>query len=167
MKNSKRILNRWSITSAFLLTLTLSCAQSAEKIRPFKINLPESEVKELRQRVLATRWPGKETVNDQTQGVKLEQIQALVKYWGTSYDWRKAEAKLNALPQFITKIDGIDIHFIHVKSRHPKALPIVMIHGWPGSVFELLKIIGPLTDPTSYGGRAEDAFDVVIPSMPA
>ena len=135
-------------------------------IRLFRVNIPEAALVDLRQRVLATRWPGKETVNDQSQGVRLEKIQALVHYWGTSYDWRKIEAQLNALPQFVTTIDGLDIHFIHVRSRHPKAMPLIITHGWPGSVLEIVKAIGPLTDPTAYGGRAEDAFDVVIPSMP-
>jgi pimeloyl-ACP methyl ester carboxylesterase len=113
-----------------------------------------------------TRWPDRETVNDQSQGIQFAKIKPLVEYWGTGYDWRKAEAKLNALPQFVTKIDGVDIHFIHVRSKHPNALPVIITHGWPGSVLEQLKIIGPLTDPTAHGGRAEDAFDVVIPSMP-
>jgi len=137
-----------------------------DAIRPFHISVPESELLELRQRVLATRWPDKETVTDQTQGVQLAKIQGLVHYWGTDYDWRKAEARLNALPQFVTTIDGLDIHFIHVRSRHPNAMPLLITHGWPGSVLELEKTIGPLTDPTAYGGSAEDAFDVVIPSMP-
>ncbi len=137
-----------------------------DAIRPFRISVPESALVDLRQRVLATRWPDKETVTDQTQGVQLAKIQGLVHYWGTDYDWRKAEARLNAIPQFVTTIDGLDIHFIHVRSRHPKALPLLITHGWPGSVLELEKAIGPLTDPTAYGGRAEDAFDVVIPSMP-
>jgi pimeloyl-ACP methyl ester carboxylesterase len=135
-------------------------------IRPFRINIPEAALVDLRQRVLATRWPAKETVTDQSQGVQLAKIQALVRYWGTDYDWRKVEAKLNALPMFVTEIDGLDIQFIHVKSRHPNALPLLITHGWPGSILELVKAIGPLTDPTAYGGRAEDAFDVIIPSMP-
>src|SRR5215203_522254 len=135
-------------------------------VRPFHINVPEAALVDLRQRVLATRWPGRETVTDQSQGVQLAKIQELVRYWGTDYDWRKVEARLNALPQFVTKIDGLDIHFIHVRSRHPNALPLIITHGWPGSVLELVKAIGPLTDPTAFGGRAEDAFDVVIPSMP-
>jgi len=120
----------------------------------------------LGRRVLATRWPDRETVSDQSQGIRLAQLRELVRYWGTSYDWRKIEARVNALPQFMTTIDGVDIHFIHVRSRHPGALPVIITHGWPGSVFEQLKLIGPLTDPTAHGGRAEDAFDVVIPSMP-
>ena len=138
----------------------------ADAIRPFQINIPESKLVDLRERVIATRWPDKETVTDQSQGVQLSKIQSLVHYWGADYDWRKAEARLNAIPQFVTKIDGIDIHFIHVRSKHKNALPLLITHGWPGSVLELENAIGPLTDPTSHGGRAEDAFDVVIPSMP-
>jgi pimeloyl-ACP methyl ester carboxylesterase len=135
-------------------------------IRPFRINVSEETLVDLRHRIAATRWPDKETVVDASQGVQFATMQKLVRYWVTSYDWRKCEAKLNALPQFITKIDGVDIHFIHVRSKHEHALPIIITHGWPGSVIEQLKIIGPLTDPTAFGGRAEDAFDVVIPSMP-
>jgi pimeloyl-ACP methyl ester carboxylesterase len=150
----------------FAQTAPASGAQDSSKIRPFHINVPEAALTDLRQRVLATRWPDKETVTDRSQGVKLEQIQDLVKYWGTDYDWRKAEARLNALPQFVTTIDGLDIQFVHIRSKNPNALPLIITHGWPGSVFELIKVIGPLTDPTSYGGRAEDAFDVIIPSMP-
>lgn len=145
----------------------LRAAAEANVIRPFRINVPEEAlVDPRRRRVVATRWPDRETVTDQSQGVQLAKIQDLVRYWGTGYDWRKVEAKLNALPQFVTKIDGLDIHFIHVRSRHPNSLPLIITHGWPGSVLELVKVIGPLTDPTAYGGRAEDAFDVVIPSMP-
>ena len=142
--------------------------QAAEdrSIRPFTIQVPQAELDELRRRIGATRWSDRETVTDRSQGVQLEKLQALVRYWGTDYDWRKAEAKLNALPQFVTTIDGIDIHFIHVRSRHPNALPLIMTHGWPGSVFELLKTVGPLTDPTAYGARPEDAFDLIMPSMP-
>ena len=135
-------------------------------IRPFKARISDKDIADLKQRIKATRWPSKETVKDRSQGVNLAKFQELVKYWETRYDWRKAEAKLNALPQYITNIDGLDIHFIHVRSKHPNAMPIIITHGWPGSVFEQLKIIGPLTDPTAYGGKAEDAFDVVIPSMP-
>jgi pimeloyl-ACP methyl ester carboxylesterase len=135
-------------------------------VRPFRVKAPEEELTDLRRRVQATRWPDRETVNDRSEGAQLAKVQALVRYWGTNYDWRKAEARLNALPQFITEIDGLDIYFIHVRSRHPKALPLIMTHGWPGSVFELLKVIEPLTDPTAHGGRAEDAFHLVIPSMP-
>jgi hypothetical protein len=129
-------------------------------------HIPQAALDDLRQRVLATRWPDKETVDDQWQGEQLATIQALVQYWETQYDWRKVESNLNSLPQFTTKIDGVDIHFIHVRSRHPNALPVTITHGWPGSVIEQLKIIGPLTDPTAHGGRAQDAFDVVIPSLP-
>jgi pimeloyl-ACP methyl ester carboxylesterase len=135
-------------------------------IRPFHLTMPDEALVDLRRRIAATRWPERETVDDSSQGVPLAKLQELVRYWGTDYDWRKAEATLNALPQFVTTIDGLDIHFIHVRSRHPNALPLIMTHGWPGSVFELLKTIGPLTDPTAYGGRAEDAFDLVLPSMP-
>ena len=130
------------------------------------MNVPEAELAELRRRINATRWPDRETVTDQTQGVQLATTQALARYWATDYDWRKVEAKLNALPNFITEIDGLDIHFIHVRSKHENALPLIVTHGWPGSIIEQLKIIGPLTDPTAHGGKAEDAFDVVIPSMP-
>jgi len=146
----------------------MSSGQSVDKdaIRPFHVSIPENALVDLRRRITATRWPDKETVADQSQGVPLAQLQDLVRYWGTGYDWRKGEAKLNALPQFVTTIDGVDIHFIHVKSSQPNALPLIITHGWPGSVFEQIKLIGPLTDPTKYGGRAEDAFDVVIPSLP-
>ena len=135
-------------------------------IRPLRVNVPEAELAELRRRISATRWPDRETVTDQTQGVQLATTQALARYWATDYDWRKVEAKLNALPNFITEIDGLDIHFIHVRSKHENALPLIVTHGWPGSIIEQLKIIGPLTDPTAHGGKVEDAFDVVIPSMP-
>jgi pimeloyl-ACP methyl ester carboxylesterase len=135
-------------------------------IRPFHVSIPEEELVDLRRRIAATRWPHKELVADQSQGVQLATMQELTRYWGTDYDWRKAEAKLNALPQFTTEIDGLDIHFIHVKSPHENALPLIMTHGWPGSVIELLGTVGPLTDPTAHGGRAEDAFDLVLPSLP-
>jgi pimeloyl-ACP methyl ester carboxylesterase len=138
----------------------------ATAIRPFTIETPESELEDLRARIAATRWPEKELVTDSSQGVQLETIQALARYWAKSYDWRKCEARLNALPQFITTIDGLDIHFLHVRSKHPNALPLIICHGWPGSVIEQLKIIDPLTNPTAHGGTASDAFDVVIPSMP-
>ncbi len=143
-------------------------AESAEdrSIRPFKVQVPQAALEDLRDRIADTRWPDGETVNDQSQGIQLAKLKPLVEYWGTDYDWRKAEAKLNALPQFVTTIDGVDIHFIHVRSRHPNAMPLIMTHGWPGSVFELLKTVGPLTDPTAHGGSAEDAFDLVLPSMP-
>ncbi|HEY6183534.1 MAG TPA: epoxide hydrolase [Terriglobales bacterium] len=136
-------------------------------IRPFpKVNVPEEELAELRRRINATRWPEKETVTDATQGVQLATMRALANYWATDYDWRKVEARLNALPQFITEIDGLDIHFIHVQSKHENALPLIVTHGWPGSIIEQMKIIDPLTDPTAHGGSASDAFHVVIPSMP-
>ena len=139
---------------------------AADAIRPFQIHVPQEALDDLRQRLAATRWPEKETVTDQSQGVQSATMKELVLYWQTDYDWRKVEAKLNALPQFITTIDGLDIHFIHVRSRHKNALPLIITHGWPGSVLEQIKLIGPLTDPTAHGGSAEDAFDVVIPSMP-
>jgi pimeloyl-ACP methyl ester carboxylesterase len=135
-------------------------------IRPFRVNVPDADVADLKRRLAATRWPDSETVADQSQGVQLARLQELVRYWGTTYDWRKAEATLNAYPQFMTRIDGVDIHFIHVRSRHPNALPLIIAHGWPGSVFEQIKLIGALTDPTKHGGLAEDAYDVVIPSLP-
>jgi pimeloyl-ACP methyl ester carboxylesterase len=135
-------------------------------IRPFQIHVPEEDLVDLRRRIAETRWPERETVPDRSQGVQLASLQELVQYWGTDYDWRKAEARLNALPQFITTIDGLDIHFIHVRSQQPNALPLVVTHGWPGSVIEQLDIIAPLTDPTAHGGSAEDAFDLVIPSIP-
>ncbi len=135
-------------------------------IRPFTIEIPEAELEALRARVAATRLPSKELVEDRSQGVQLATVQALARYWASEYDWRKAEAKLNGLPQFITEIDGVDIHFIHVKSPHENALPLIMTHGWPGSVIELLETVGPLTDPTAHGGQAEDAFHLVLPSLP-
>jgi len=141
-------------------------AGSAEAIRPFRVTIPEKQIVDLRRRIAATRWPTKELVADRSQGVQLATVRELARYWSTEYDWRKAEAKLNALPQFVTKIDGVDIHFIHVKSRHPNAMPLIMTHGWPGSVIELLETVGPLTDPTSHGGTAADAFHLVLPSLP-
>jgi pimeloyl-ACP methyl ester carboxylesterase len=149
-------------------TATVFRELPAEKrgIRPLRVNVPEAELAELRSRISATRWPDRETVTDQTQGVQLATTQALARYWATDYDWRKVEAKLNALPNFFTEIDGLDIHFIHVRSKHENALPLIVTHGWPGSIIEQLKIIGPLTDPTAHGGGAEDAFDVVITSLP-
>jgi pimeloyl-ACP methyl ester carboxylesterase len=142
--------------------------QAADKtaIRPFHVNFPEAELTELRRRINATKWPDRETVTDQSQGVQLGTVQALARYWATEYDWRKCQARLNALPQFITEIDGLDIHFIHVRSKHDNALPLIVTHGWPGSVVEQLKIVDPLTDPTAHGGSASDAFHLVIPSMP-
>jgi len=135
-------------------------------IRPFHIDVPEEELADLRRRIAATRWPSKELVADRSQGVQLGPLQELARYWAADYDWRKAEAELNALPQFTTEIDGVEIQFIHVRSRHENALPLIMTHGWPGSVMELLDTIGPLTDPTAHGGDAEDAFDLVLPSLP-
>jgi pimeloyl-ACP methyl ester carboxylesterase len=141
-------------------------ASPDDAIRPFRIDVPEELLTDLRRRVVATRWPDKETVTDRSQGVELLKLQALVGYWGTAYDWRKAEAKLNALPQFMTTIDDVEIHFIHVRSGHPRAMPLIITHGWPGSVLELLKTVGPLTDPAAHGGLAEDAFHLVMPSIP-
>jgi len=135
-------------------------------IRPFRVNIPDAELTDLRRRIQATRWPDKETVGGVNQGVQLATVQKLAKYWASDYDWRKCEARLNALPQFVTEIDGLDIHFIHVRSKQPNALPIIVTHGWPGSIIEQLKIIDPLTNPTAHGGTAADAFDVVIPSLP-
>ena len=142
--------------------------QPADKnaIRPFQVNVPEEQLSELRRRISATIWPEGETVEDASQGVQLATTQALARYWATEYDWRKIEAKLNALPQFITEIEGLDIHFIHVRSKHENSLPLIVTHGWPGSIIEQMKIIDPLTNPTAHGGGASDAFDVVIPSMP-
>src|SRR5579871_4531644 len=135
-------------------------------IRPFHMHVPEAALSELRRRIDATNWPEKETVSDATQGVQLATIQALAHYWASEYDWRNIESKLNALPQFITEIDGLDIHFIHVRSKHEDALPIIVTHGWPGSIIEQMKIIDPLTNPTAHGGNASDAFHLVIPSIP-
>jgi pimeloyl-ACP methyl ester carboxylesterase len=149
-----------------LFATSVRAAAADGSIRPFHINVPEEQLGDLRRRVVATRWPERETVGDRSQGVQLAKIKELVRYWGSDYDWRKVEARLNALPQFMTEIDGLDIHFIHVRSRHPNALPLIITHGWPGSIIELLKVVAPLTDPTAHGGRAEDAFDVVLPSMP-
>jgi len=154
------------------VTQTSATQQAREKpadktaIRPFHVSVPEAELTELRRRINATRWPERETVADASQGVQLSTIQALARYWATDYDWRKIEAKLNALPNFVTEIDGLDIHFIHVRSKHENALPLIVTHGWPGSIIEQMKIIDPLTNPAAHGGSAADAFDVVIPSMP-
>ena len=135
-------------------------------VRPYQVSFPEAELTELRRRVMATRWPERETVSDDSQGVPIATIQELARYWGTDYDWSRCEDRLNSLPQFLTDIDGLDSHFIHVRSSHEDALPLIITHGWPGSIIEQMKIIGPLTDPTAYGGSAADAFDVVIPSLP-
>jgi len=136
------------------------------EMRPFQVDIPPEKIDELRRRIAATRWPTKELVTDRSQGVQLAAVQALARYWTTDYDWRRCEARLNALPQFMTQIDEVDVHFIHVQSKHENALPLIMTHGWPGSVVELLETIGPLTDPTAHGGRAEDAFNLVLPSIP-
>lgn len=172
-QNKKSFLNAIA-AGIFILMTTIGFAQKNqdktkikdESVRPYHISISQEALTDLRNRVNATRWPDKETVADQSQGVKLQQIQSLVKYWGTDYDWRKTETKLNQLPQFVTNIDGLDIQFIHIKSKNKNALPLIITHGWPGSFFELIKVIGPLTDPVAYGGKAEDAFDLVIPSMP-
>jgi pimeloyl-ACP methyl ester carboxylesterase len=148
------------------MSVTTEASAGAEGIRPFTIEIPEADLDGLRRRVEATRWPTRELVDDRSQGVQLAAIQALARYWTTEYDWRRCEARLNALPQFMTQIDGTDIHFIHVRSPHENALPLIMTHGWPGSVIELLETVGPLTDPTAHGGRAEDAFHLVLPSIP-
>ena len=174
MTKSKTILAGTIITGALAVNSNPSSGQgtsfiedtTSEAIRPFSVHIPQAQLDDLRRRIIATNWPDREIVTDQSQGVQLSTIQALAHYWATDYDWRKIEAKLNSLPQFITTIDGVDIHFIQVKSRHKNALPMIITHGWPGSIIEQLKIIGPLTDPTAYGGNADDAFDVVIPSLP-
>ena len=148
------------------MTLTAETSADATAIRPFHVDIPEEAVDDLRRRIAATRLPERETVADASQGVQLATMQALARYWGTDYDFGRVEARLNALPQFMTEIDGLDIHFIHVKSPHEDALPLIITHGWPGSVVEMLNVIGPLSDPTAHGGNAEDAFHLVIPSMP-
>ena len=176
MKRFERLANCGTLRSGIIVAAAImvlaipSAVVAAESsdttIRPFRVKVPEADLTDLLRRLAATRWPDQETVADHSQGPQLSEVQELVRYWGNGYDWRKGEAKLNALPQFMTKIDGVDVHFIHVRSRHPNALPLIIAHGWPGSVFEQIKLIGPLTDPIKYGGRAEDAFDVVIPSLP-
>jgi pimeloyl-ACP methyl ester carboxylesterase len=143
-----------------------STVETAADIRPFHVEIAQEELTELRRRIVATRWPSKELVDDRSQGVQLETLRSLARYWATEHDWRTTEAKLNALPQFVTEIDGVDIHFIHVKSEHEDALPLIMTHGWPGSVIEVIDCVGPLTDPTAHGGSAEDAFHLVLPSLP-
>ena len=152
--------------AASLCTLRPAYSGAEAAIRPFRIDIAEADLAELRRRLAATRWPDKETVGDEAQGVQVAKLRELVRYWATDYDWRKIEAKLNALPQFVTDIDGLAIHFIHVRSNRPNALPVIITHGWPGSIIEQLKTIGPLTEPTAHGGTAQDAFDVVIPSRP-
>lgn len=174
MTKTKNILASTLIGGALALQGTKADAQGAshsdlkfaESIRPFQVRVSKADISDFRKRIMETRWPDKETVADQSQGANLSKLKGLVDYWGKNYDWRKAEAKLNAYPQFITMIDGINIHFIHVRSKERSAMPIIISHGWPGSVIELLKIIDPLTNPTAHGGKAEDAFDVVIPSLP-
>ena len=174
MKKNESILEDTSVKDAPVIHETLKNAQSGvaiktssdEAIRPFQFHASQADLDDLNRRIIATRWPEKETVDDQTQGVPLATVKALAKYWATEYDWRKVEARLNSYPNFITNIDGLDIHFIHVCSKEKNAKPIIITHGWPGSPIEQLKIIGPLTDPTAFGGKAKDAFDVVIPSMP-
>ena len=154
------------MSQATAATAEKGAAVGDETIRPFRIDISNEALSDLRRRIHATQWPEKETVTDESQGVPLAMMQAVARYWETDYDWRRCEAKLKELPQFVTNIDGLDIHFIHVRSKHPNALPIIITHGWPGSIIEQLKIIDPLTNPTAHGGSASDAFDVVIPSMP-
>ena len=154
------------VAAASLFPAFLLRAAESDAIRPFRSNVPDEQLADLRRRIAATRWPDRETVNDQSQGAQLAKLQELVRYWGTEYDWRKCEARLNALPQFMTTIDDVDIHFIHVRSSNPNALPIIVTHGWPGSIIEQLKIIGPLANPTAHGASASDAFHVVVPSLP-
>jgi pimeloyl-ACP methyl ester carboxylesterase len=179
MQNKQITLTSCFSTALMVLICTAGKAQSATAfaaqhagdksstaIRPYHIHVPEAAVADLKRRIQTTRWPDMETVKDQSQGVQLAKLQQLVNYWGAGYSWRRAEAKLNALPEFVTTIDGLDIQFVHIRSKYPNAMPLLITHGWPGSVFELLKVVGPLTDPTAYGGRAEDAFDLVLPSMP-
>src|SRR6202522_1215710 len=164
---SQTVIKKETTMSQFS-TLQLDAAPqtASPAIRPFHIDIPEGHLTDLRHRIAATKWPERETVSDAAQGVQLATMQKLAQYWATDYDWRKCEAKLNALPQFVTYIDGLEIHFIHVRSKNPNALPVIITHGWPGSIIEELKIIGPLTDPVAHGGKAEDSFDVVIPSLP-
>ena len=155
-----------AVAALGLLPVELLAATGDDGIRPFRIKIPEADLVDLRRRIAATRWPERETVTDRSQGVQLATIEKLARYWETDYDWRKVEARLNALPQFMTNIDGVDIHFIHVRSKLPNALPVIVTHGWPGSIIEQLKIVDPLTNPTAHGGSSSDAFDVVIPSLP-
>jgi len=146
--------------------MTASTPASSPLVRPFTLAIPDSEIEDLKQRLARTRWPNPETVTDWSQGVRLENAQSLISYWEREYDWRRFESELNRFPQFLTEIDGLDIHFIHVKSTNPNAMPLILTHGWPGSIVEFLKLIGPLTDPVAFGGSVEDSFDVVIPSLP-
>ncbi|MFZ2075387.1 MAG: epoxide hydrolase family protein [Xanthobacteraceae bacterium] len=167
--NRRQVLTGSAAVAASSLIAAQAPAASAaagDAIRPFRVNVPEAELVDLRRRIAATRWPERETVTDESQGVPLATIQEVLRYWGKDYDWRKCEARLNALPQFVTEIDGLDIHFIHVRSRHENALPLIVTHGWPGSVIEQLKIIDPLTNPTAHGANVTDAFHLVIPSLP-
>jgi pimeloyl-ACP methyl ester carboxylesterase len=174
MKNARKIIAKTIAAGTIVMQSAVSNAQISasanssanETIRPFHVEVPEKDLVDLKRRILSTRWPERETVNDRSQGVQLDVMQKLAHYWATGYDWRKVEAKLKILPQYITTIDGLDIHFIHVRSKHKNALPIIITHGWPGSIIEQIKVIGPLTDPTAFGGKAEDAFDVIIPSLP-
>ncbi|HET9384585.1 MAG TPA: epoxide hydrolase [Gemmatimonadales bacterium] len=176
MKPLERLTDRVSFRTGIIVFGAMTCLAlsstpaAAENndtaIRPFRVNVPRADLTDLRRRLVATRWPTKELVEDRSQGVQLATLKELVRYWATDYEWRKAETKLNAFPQFVTKIDGVDIHFIHVKSRHPNAMPLIMTHGWPGSVIELLETVGPLTDPTAHGGTPQDAFHLVLPSLP-
>ena len=156
----------WVATRAAVVSAVGAAESNESGIRPFRVTVADADLADLRRRIAATRWPEKETVSDHSQGIPLAMIQELARYWATGYDWRKGEAKLNAVPNFITNLDGLDIHFIHVRSKHQNALPVIVTHGWPGSIIEQLKIIDPLVNPTAYGGTASDAFDVVIPSMP-
>jgi len=170
MKSLTVLLAGWALSMFAFIAGSVATPIGAENndtaIRPFRVKVPEGDLADLRRRIAATRWPDKETVTDRSQGAPLAKLQELARYWASDYDWRKVEATLNSWPQFITTIDGVNIHFIHVRSRHPNALPLIITHGWPGSVVEQLKLIAPLTDPTAFGGRAADAFDVVIPSLP-
>ena len=174
MKKSNSILATTMVASALAMQGTVSNAQGGysvdllpdEAIRPFKINIPQEEIDELKRRINSARWPQKETVSDQSQGTQLKTIQELARYWANEYDWRKIESKINSYPHFMTKIDGLDFHFIHVRSKHKNAMPVLIAHGWPGSIIEQLKLIEPLTNPTAHGGSESDAFHVVIPSMP-
>src|SRR3712207_480363 len=147
-------------------TMTAAGETAGAAVRPFRIDVPEEAIADLRRRIEATRWPTRELVPDRSQGVQLATVQELARYWADEYDWRRCEARLNALPQFVTTIDGVYVHFIHVRSPHPDAMPLIMTHGWPGSVVELLETVGPLSDPTAHGGLAEDAFHLVLPSLP-
>jgi pimeloyl-ACP methyl ester carboxylesterase len=165
-KKSKTNQKEDTMTQASTTQTGSKQADNKNAIRPFYVNVAEADLTELRRRINATKWPERETVTDASQGVQLATTQALALYWATEYDWRKIEAKMNALPQFITEIDGLDIHFLHVRSKHENALPLIVTHGWPGSIIEKMKIIDPLTNPTAHGGNAYDAFHVVIPSMP-